>query len=289
MRLIYLLMGFSFVFAAEYNFAPKVIEDDKELPIVVMIASYNNVSVFKRNLDTLFSQDYSNYRVLYTDDASTDGTYAGVVRYIEERGLKDKIIVFRNDENRKAMYNQYNMVHKCKDHEIVFTYDGDDWLPDNTVFKRLNQAYLDKKVWMTFGNNIKWPSGEKGTSEAVETEILKNGEHRKILFGPFTQPRTFYAGLFKSIPMHLFMKDGKFFDIGHDVAIMYYLMDLCREHTFFIPEVNYVYNVANPINDFKVDVRKQLMNEYYIKRKPPLKKLSEEEFLKLTANKYLRD
>ena len=42
--------------------------------MVIVIASYNNERWVEENLKSVFMQDYSNYRVIYIDDASTDGT-----------------------------------------------------------------------------------------------------------------------------------------------------------------------------------------------------------------------
>ncbi len=45
-----------------------------EKPFVFIIASYNNSEWYKNNLDSVFAQDYENYRIIYIDDASPDGT-----------------------------------------------------------------------------------------------------------------------------------------------------------------------------------------------------------------------
>ncbi len=57
-------------------------------------------------------QDYQNYHVVYIDDASPDRTGYNVLDYIEEKGIPDdKIKVFINDKNKKALYNIYNAIH----------------------------------------------------------------------------------------------------------------------------------------------------------------------------------
>ncbi len=47
--------------------------------------SYNNVKsrLYLRNLDSIFMQEYSNYHVVYIDDASPDKTGDFVNKYIE--------------------------------------------------------------------------------------------------------------------------------------------------------------------------------------------------------------
>ena len=57
----------------------------KEHPLVVIIPSYNNAQWYKKNLDSVFNQRYSNYRIIYLDDASTDQTGYLVEKYIQEK------------------------------------------------------------------------------------------------------------------------------------------------------------------------------------------------------------
>lgn len=49
----------------------------KELPLCVIIPSYNNIDDdrYRKVLDTIKMQNYSNYHMVFIDDASTDETY----------------------------------------------------------------------------------------------------------------------------------------------------------------------------------------------------------------------
>lgn len=65
-----------------------------QLPFCVVVPSYNNYQsqLYLRNLDSIFMQDYSNYHVVYIDDASPDKTGEYVHKYLEEKGIpKEKI------------------------------------------------------------------------------------------------------------------------------------------------------------------------------------------------------
>ncbi len=43
-----------------------------QLPFCIVVPSYNNIKsrLYLRNLDSLFMQDYTNYRIVYIDDHS---------------------------------------------------------------------------------------------------------------------------------------------------------------------------------------------------------------------------
>ena len=69
-------------------------------PIVVIIPSYNNINWYRKNLDSVFAQDYSNFTVVYIDDKSSDGTAAAVKDYIKEHGIDHKITLICNTKNK---------------------------------------------------------------------------------------------------------------------------------------------------------------------------------------------
>jgi len=250
-----------------------------EKKIVVCIASYKNQEYYEKNLDSVFSQNYSNYRVIYVDDASPDMTYLLVSSYIKENNLEDKISLSRNEENHGAMYNYYHMIHSCEKDEIIVMLDGDDWFASENVLQRLNQAYLNPKVWVTYGTFEHYPFARTNLFAARDTKIFKEGTHRDLPF-LWTHLRTFYAGLFKIIPAEYFQDDQRnFFKTGWDVAIMFNLIDMARDHIYYIPETLYIYNEGNPINDFKVHREDQLNVEELVRQRPPLPKMEKSDFL----------
>ena len=260
-------------FSSEYNYAPRVVNSFEEKKFVICIPSYNNEKYFKRNLDSVFMQKYKNYRVIYVDDSSKDRTYELVLDYVKNSHYKNKIEVIHNSKNKGAMRNLYDMIHSCSDDEIIITLDGDDWFSHNLVLRRINQAYLDPNVWVTYGTYQHYPGNFVSLNKAVRFEDLKNGRHREMDF-MWSHLRTFYAGLFKKIPKELFLDDeGNFLSMAWDVAIMFNLIDMVGEHIYFIPQITYRYNVETPLNDYKVNLEKQVRLEKMIRRRPALSKL----------------
>ena len=58
-----------------------------------------------------------------------------------------------------------------------------------------------------------------------------------------------------------------------DQAIMFPMIEMAAERHAFIPEVTYVYNVVNPINDNKVDPQLQRDLEEFIRSRQPYERL----------------
>ncbi|MCH9621156.1 MAG: hypothetical protein S4CHLAM20_05720 [Chlamydiia bacterium] len=272
MKLLYLsLLFISCLFCNlfEYNIAHNFNEADYERPIVVCIPSYNNEDVCIACLDSVFSQKYSNFRVIYVNDASIDDTSNLIEDYIWKNNLSDKIVIINNLKNKGMLSNHILMANLCEDNEIIVSLDGDDKFSSEYSLARINSAYMDSDVWVTYGQFKE--EGETYPHKA--RPFIKYKLHPRIIRKMpfmFMQPRTYYAGLFKQIPKSYFQINNSYYPTAGDVAIMTYLIDLAREHTFFIPEVIYTYNTKNPINDHKVDRELQLEYEKIIKRRKPL-------------------
>jgi len=54
-----------------------------------------------------------------------------------------------------------------------------------------------------------------------------------------------------------------------DVAIMYPLLEMCEPGKIrFVPEVLYVYNDLNPLNEHKLDLERQNRTDDWFRRRP---------------------
>ena len=253
------------------NVAKKAVVKE-EKPFVIIVPSFNNDAYFKKNLDSIFSQAYQNYQVIYIDDCSTDNTYQNVKHYVKARGKEDKVTLIRNQKNLGALHNIYKAIHTCSNEKIIAIVDGDDWLAHNSVLKDLNSYYTNEDVWLTYGQYRQIPKNHVGLSEPVTKSFLKKGAVR-VNNCLYSHLRTFYAGLFKKIDLSHLTKKGKFFSATYDLAIMFPMLEMAREHAYFVPDVLYIYNYENPINDAKIRLKEQTNLEKYIRSLPVYPKL----------------
>ncbi len=230
---------------------PPASSEVKERPIVVVIPSYNNKQWYKRNLDSVFSQKYQNYRVIFIDDASPDLTGLLVKSYIKEKEQK-KVTLIQNQERKGALANIYHAVWLCEPTEIVATLDGDDWFSDDEVLAKLNTVYADSNVWITYGQFAFHPGGWPGWASELPSEVIKNNAFREHNWVT-THLRTFYAGLFQKVKREDLLLNGEFFPMAWDLAFMFPMLEMAGEHSRFVPDVLYIYNVETPMNDVKVD------------------------------------
>ena len=274
----------------------------EEKPMVVVIPSYNNLNWFKKNLGSIFFQDYVNIRIIYVNDCSNDGMTEELEGFLKNNNIDFRLITFDNgasdniDEvtenfiqlvnedrsyftliNNKSreggpLANLYRSIHSCEDNEIIVTIDGDDWFAHEKVLKELNEYYSrENKIWLTHGRLVEYPNGHATWCEPIPEKVIK-----KNAFRTFKCPshiRTFYAWLFKKIELQDLLSQGKFYTVAADMVTMYPMIEMAGERHAFISKINYVYNVANELNENKVNTELQRDVDKEIRKKTPYKRL----------------
>jgi glycosyltransferase involved in cell wall biosynthesis len=170
------------------------VHPEKDFPIserksfVIVIYAYNQALWCEKALHSVFEQDYDHYRVILVDDGSTDGTSEKAKQFIVANNQGDKAILIRNETRYGLVASLYRAIDSCLDREIVIPLNGKDWLSSPGVLNRLNLAYQNPDVWVTFGQGIEYPSYE--IKDDVQT--------------------SYYAALFKQIHLEDLFQQGQF-------------------------------------------------------------------------------
>lgn len=206
-------------------------------------------------MHSVLTQNYRNFRVIYIDDCSTDGTFEKVKEITHKYNKNIRIDLLRNPRNQGALTNLYYAIHGCKDQEIVVTVDGDDFLAHEEVLKKLNAIYNDSQVWMTYGNFLDYPTYKQKPvmCKKVPKKVIHNNSFRSHEWVT-SHLRTFYAGLFKNVKLQDLIYEGQFFPMAWDLAFMLPMLEMSGKHAHFVQDILYLYNRKNPLNDHKIDV-----------------------------------
>lgn len=246
-----------------------------ELPLVVIVPSYNNEAICHQNLFTILAQkNYSNYRVIYINDCSSDSTMEKVSEFLRLYDTNHKVTVINNTQRRGAMANICDAVHSCDDNEIVLLVDGDDCLAHGDVFTYINNVYKTEDVWVTYGQYVEWPNKTVGFNEPFSQDVIKRNAFREGTL-PVSHMRTFYAWLFKRIKKEDLMINGDFFVMTCDKAMMAPMLEMAGFRHKCITDILYIYNNSNPINDHRVNKRLQMQLMYYILYMQPYQPLAQ--------------
>jgi glycosyltransferase involved in cell wall biosynthesis len=268
-----------------------------EYPLVAIVCCYNNAKWAEKNLASICNQKYKNFRVIITDDGSTDGTAEIIRDYIERHHLGDRVILLENEKRRRKLANVYRAVHQCKDTEIVLLIDGDDWLINSSVFRYINLIYHTfPDTWFTYGqyHNIptseahQWGFSEHGYCVPVPKDVERRHAYRAFRF-IFMHLRTFPAWIFKLILLQDLLCDsisqykGNFYPASNDNAIFFPIVEMSHMHTVFVDKVLYIRNLYSELVGFKVDRKLQRTCSREIRRRKRYRPLEQKIYLAETC------
>lgn len=232
-----------------------------EMSLVVIIPSYNNSRYCERNIASVLEQNYTNYRVMFINDRSTDNTLELVRNYCAQHDRNKKITIHNNSERLYRLGNLYWAVHTCEDNEIIVELDGDDYFAHPNVLAHINDEYARTRALMLHANYINCPP-DLARSLKLETFSQRTPSivMRKRLFRHYpwiySGTRSYYAWLFKRIKRDDLICAtepfaGQIFPLCDDLAIMLPMLEMAAPRVGYITEPVLLRNIDSPINDFK--------------------------------------
>lgn len=216
--------------------------DSADKSFVILICSHNNAKYCEKSLFSAMEQNYSNFRIVYIDDASTDGSLIRAQQMASVSSAKDKITFIRSSENKGALATLYQTIHSCHDKEIIVVVDGNDFLAHENVLAKLNKIYSKSSIWMTYGNFLDYPSYRQipVKCKQIPKNITFNNSFRSHEIQEL-HLKTFYAALFKEIRKEDLLYKGRFLSSEGSLAYFIPLLELAGKHASFINEVLYLH------------------------------------------------
>ncbi len=220
--------------------------------IAIIISTRNAVKYVEKCLDSAISQDYSDYEIIFLDAESNDGTYEKALEYLDKF---EKIKVLQNENRKYQGENIRISTEMSKPKSIVVTLDGDDWFPHSDVLSRINAEYKKHDCWMTYGTYEEYPYRDvSGHYREYPLEVRKNKTFRQHAWLA-SHLRTFRRELFLKINPED-MKDpktGDYVSMAPDLSFQFPMLEMCGvDKSRYIPDILYVYNRENPMNESKV-------------------------------------
>ncbi len=231
---------------------------------LVFIIPFRNVKDYiEQCAKTIISQSYKNWIAIFCDDASTDETVKNIPN-------DNRFIIRKNGERLTALPNIHNGIieSNLNDEDIICILDGDDFLVRSDAANIINDLYQDSTL-LTYGQYV-WPNGSVGHckpyTEAEFKNLRKGGYWASHI-------RTFKYKLYRELinqdpNLNCFKnKNGDFYTITYDVAIMTPLMEIAGfKNVKFNPNPVYYYRIHQQ-NDHFVDpiLQKSVADEIFAK------------------------
>lgn len=249
----------------------------------ILIPFYNPGDYFDMCINSILTQDYDNYDVLFIDDFSTDNSYDKIPACIYKtdenkipiRDENDKLIItdmhpileitkcnninaWKSSKRLTALANIHNgIINYSQDpDDIILILYGDDWLINKNVLTKINDFYNENDCLLTYGS-ARLSDGKKcysGQYSEKEFPVIRR------LTPKFSHPLTFKRSLYSKLceldpQLNQFIDDkGNWFSNCSLSALFYPLADISGpEKTKHLKDLIYIYNIDNPLNSEKLN------------------------------------
>lgn len=218
----------------------------------LIIPSFNSVDYISKTLASVELQTYKNYQVCVIDDAST---------LLKQRELISEYCTRNNwkmqlhDKNYGALYGLVNAIQnfQCDDDDVIVVLDGDDWFANENALKYLHNVYSTDDVYLTWGQCERFPPGTPPMkfAQPIPDMVVEQKLYRDIPF-VFWHPCTFKYYLWRQIKDEdLRDINGEYLRYYKDKATIYPMLEMAGKKIKFISETLVIYNLENPLNDFR--------------------------------------
>ena len=142
--------------------------------------------------------------------------------------------------------------------------DGDDYLYSRDVFHILYEKYLNTNCLITYGSHL----SSKGVQGKKYPSLIRKLSLYRKYFWYASHLKTFRHDLWLSInKSDLLTKNGNYFSVASDLAIMFPMLEMAGDRQEFIKEVLYEYNDKNPISDHNIRRKEQILAAKEIREK----------------------
>lgn len=246
--------------AAQTQNVPQHIAVENQLPLVIVLYSHDHQDVFvHKSIDSVFAQQYTNYRIIYIVDKQCTSLVEKVTQYKSSLLNQEQLAIFPYDASQGILSGLFTAISSCSDQEIIVFLNTNDWFADSSALSTICTAYLEHDIWFTYGSCKPDP---KDVTIGIRTTAVPQTIHEKRYFRdifPFMPPVTFYTWLFKQIKKKdlLDPKTKVFYEHAVECCIVWPLIEMAADHYEYIQRIIYVVNNNDPL--------KKLEEDYYLR------------------------
>lgn len=227
------------ILPAEDFFQSQLLENNNK-SFTFIVLTKNNIGEIEENFQSIASQRYQNYQVIYIDQCSRDGTVERLHELIESQGDPSRFKVIETEVDYQTFQSYFDEIYALENDEVVIHLAGGDFLAHPEVLDRLDQAYTNPDVWMTYGQYLDYYSYQKGIYQPRPQKTLCK---KRVQRAPWllASLKTFYAGHFKKIKRDESIEEY-FLSIESEASLLLPLAELGKAHVQFIPDVLYIHH-----------------------------------------------
>jgi len=233
---------------------------------IFIVPFFNAAPFLKKCIASIKRQRHTEFKCILIDDMSTDNSNEVIDNLISG---DSRFVLKKNMQKGYALKNIYQSLlqEKIDDEDVVILLDGDDWLSSSRTLNTLNEIYNDDFL-VTYGSYIMHPHGILGPEPSrYPKEVVENNLYREDKWRA-SHLRTFKYHVWNKIDVDdLKDKDGNFYTVSYDQAIMLPLLEMASDRVKYVNSVLHVYNKENPLNVDKIKQKLQYNTAQEIRKK----------------------
>lgn len=233
--------------------------------VSVVVASFNQVALLKRALESVLSQTYPNLEIIIVDDGSSDGSHD----YIKNmaRDYPEKVSYFLQEQNVGIPRNK-NTGFKRASGELITYLDGDDTYYPQKVEKEVEVFLAQPAYSVVYSNfDIKQYSGEVVKTWANSPDLPQGKIIQQVVSASFPGQHMPRFEMFRKEAMYDLGFYDESFPIYEDLDFM--LRYSAKYLVGFTPNVgsSYYMNPSSIVSSTKQWKMTQLHRKVYAKNK----------------------
>ncbi len=249
------------------NIHPSITET---VEFCIVIPSYNNEKYVAQNLNSVFIQNYHNWKIAYIDDASTDRTLSlvnEIAKKAKFSSSKFTTTLSHKTKIQSTAYSFHEAANKfCQNETVMVQLDGDDMLASPDVLNNLAKIYSAGKTWVTFGSFIDTTGAMRidANKYNIPKYISTVREHLWLA----SHLRTSYTWFFKQINVNDLKYGKEFIHSANDLAMMIPILEMAGiAKSTYVSDISCIYRI-HPNNVHANGRQKQLDMEKHIRSLP---------------------
>lgn len=131
---------------------------DEQSFVVVIIGCPTCDHTFQLTLDSVFSQNYSQYRVVYIDDAYARSTIKAISNYVKNKGQNHRFDVIHNTQSIGLIGSLLKVRQICFEDEKIIPLCEGDFFHDNEILASINKLSLAGKSGPVYDQFLEVPN-----------------------------------------------------------------------------------------------------------------------------------
>lgn len=146
------------------------------MPLVTIgIPTFNRLGTLRRTIASVLAQEYSNFQVVISDNASTDGTEAACIEYAQQ----DKRIRYVRQTKNLGPTANFNAVLAGATGEYFMWLADDDWLDHNYLAVCINHLIGNPELVLVGG--VARIHGENQVLEGLRMSLHQSSPAERLL------------------------------------------------------------------------------------------------------------